>query len=134
MLKPCCKCQAVAYTLFRVVFGMLFLSHGGQKLLGWFGGTGMELSGMMTAAGYLELIGGALLIVGLFTQITAFILCGMMAVAYFMFHAGQGWWPLLNGGELAVLYCFAFLYMSSKGGGKWSLDAKWCPSSKEEKK
>jgi putative oxidoreductase len=74
-------------------------------------------------AGILEFFGGLLLLVGLFTRPVAFILSGMMAVAYFMAHAPDGFWPLLNRGELAALYCFVFLYLSAAGGGPWSLDA-----------
>src|SRR5205807_1342601 len=76
-------------------------------------------------AGALELVGGALLLVGLFTRPVAFILSGEMAFAYFMAHAGQGFWPLLNRGELAALYCFVFLYLAAAGGGPWSLDRAW---------
>ncbi len=78
---------------------------------------------MLYAAAGLELVGGALLIVGLFVRPVAFVLSGMMAVAYFMAHAPQGPFPIANGGEAAVLYCFAFLYMAAAGGGTWSIDA-----------
>jgi putative oxidoreductase len=75
-------------------------------------------------AGILELVGGAAIVLGLFTRPVAFILSGQMAVAYFMAHASQGFYPILNGGELAILYCFAFLYLAAAGAGPWSLDAK----------
>ena len=80
----------------------------------------MSLPGI---AGILELVGGVLLVIGLFTRTTAFILSGMTAVAYFIAHAPRGFYPILNGGELAVLYCFVFLYMAAAGPGPWSLDA-----------
>lgn len=109
---------------FRVMTGLLFLQHGTMKLLSipqtpMSGGT----DAMTLTTGTLELVGGALIVIGLFTRPVAFILSGMMAVAYFMAHAPQGFYPLLNGGELAVMYCFAFLYLSAAGGGPWSLDA-----------
>jgi putative oxidoreductase len=108
----------------RIVTGLLFLQHGTTKLLSFplspmSGGT----DGMTLTSGTLELVGGALIVVGLFTRPVAFILSGMMAVAYFMAHAPQGFYPLLNGGELAALYCFVFLYLSAAGAGPWSLDA-----------
>jgi putative oxidoreductase len=77
---------------------------------------------LMGVAGVLELFGGALVLLGLFTRPVAFVLSGEMAFAYFMAHAPQGFWPVLNHGEAAVLYCFAFLYFSAAGGGPWSLD------------
>jgi putative oxidoreductase len=109
---------------FRIMTGLLFLQHGTTKLLstplsGMSGGT----DAMTLTSGTLELVGGALIVAGLFTRPVAFILSGMMAVAYFMAHAPQGFYPLLNGGELAALYCFAFLYLSAAGAGPWSLDA-----------
>jgi putative oxidoreductase len=85
---------------------------------------GVQLFSLMGLAGILEVIGGLLIIIGLFTRVTAFVLAGMMAVAYFMAHAPQGFYPLLNGGELAVLYCFVFLYFSAAGPGPWSVDAR----------
>ncbi len=78
---------------------------------------------MMGAAGLLEFVGGLLIVLGLFTRPVAFVLCGEMAVAYFMQHAHRGFWPILNAGELAVLYCFIFLYLAVAGPGIWSLDA-----------
>jgi putative oxidoreductase len=79
----------------------------------------------MGLAGVLELFGGLLLLLGLFTRSVAFILAGEMAVAYFMAHAPKGFWPLLNRGELATLYCFVFLYLAAAGGGPWSIDHHW---------
>jgi putative oxidoreductase len=108
-----------------MIAGFLFLAHGSQKLFGFpGGGTGVpELVSLMGLAGILEFFGGLLLMCGLFTHTVAFILSGQMAVAYFKSHAGGGFWPILNRGELAALYCFLFLYLSAAGGGPWSLDA-----------
>jgi len=103
------------------------MAHGAQKLLGFPAPmtSPPALFSLIGLAGALELAGGALLLVGLFTRPVAFILCGEMAFAYFMAHAGQGFWPLLNRGELAALYCFVFLYLATAGGGPWSLDHAW---------
>lgn len=106
----------------RIVFGLVFLSHGVSKLFG-LPPFPMPMNGMLYAAAGLELVGGALLVVGLFVRPAAFVLSGMMAIAYFMAHAPQGPFPIANGGEAAVLYCFAFLYMAAAGGGTWSIDA-----------
>jgi putative oxidoreductase len=112
--------------LLRIIIGFLYLQHGMAKLFGMphiamF--DGVQLFSLMGAAGVLELVGGVLLLVGLFTRPVAFILCGQMAVAYFMAHAPNGFLPILNQGELAVLYCFAFLYLSVAGAGAFSIDA-----------
>lgn len=106
----------------RVVFGLIFLSHGTSKFFG-FPPFPMALNPLLTVAGTLELIGGALIVVGLFTRPVAFVLSGMSAAAYFIAHAPKGFFPSANGGEAAVLYCFAFLYLAAAGGGAWSLDA-----------
>lgn len=114
-------------SIFRVVLGLLFLAHGLVKLFGFPLGAQpgvVPLLSLFGLAGVLELVGGAAIIVGLFTRPVAFILSGQMAVAYFMAHASQGFYPILNGGELAILYCFAFLYLAAVGAGPWSLDAK----------
>lgn len=110
--------------LFRAVTGLLFMQHGGQKIFGYpVPQRGpFELISMSGAAGVLELVGGLLILLGLFTRPTAFVLSGLMAVAYFMVHAPQGLWPIANGGELAALFSFAFLYLFTAGGGAWSLD------------
>jgi putative oxidoreductase len=115
-----------AYALFRIVFGLLFVFHGLQKDLGMFGGMGgsaVPLVSTFGIAGAIEIVTGALIVIGLFTRPAAFIACGQMAVAYFTVHQPQGSTPLQNGGELAVLYCFAFLYIASRGAGIWSVDA-----------
>lgn len=117
--------------LFRIVVGLLFMQHGAQKLfgvLGGFGGTPGGTAEMLTLpwfAGVLEFVGGLLILIGLFTRIVAFLLSGQMAVAYFMVHAPQGFWPTQNGGELAALYAFAFLFLSASGAGRYSIDALW---------
>ena len=113
-------------SLLRVVVGFLFVIHGTQKLFSFPApapGGPFDVTTMFGAAGLIELIGGALIIAGLFTRAVAFVLAGEMAVAYFQMHAPKGFWPILNGGELAVLYCFTFLFMAAAGGGRWSLDA-----------
>jgi putative oxidoreductase len=112
----------------RLVVALLFMQHGGQKLFGvpasQHPGT-VTLLSLVGIAGALEFFGGILLLLGLFTRPTAFILSGQMAVAYFMAHAPRGFWPVINGGELAVVYCFVFLYLAMAGGGSWSVDRLW---------
>jgi putative oxidoreductase len=110
------------YAVFRIIFGLLFASHGAQKVLGLLGGPKAGAP-LMVASGWIELVAGLLIAVGLFAGIAAFIASGEMAVAYFMAHAPNGFWPLVNHGEAAVLYCFAFLYMAARGSGIWSVDA-----------
>jgi len=120
----------LTWTLLRMVSGVLIFSHGAQKLFGWFGGFGSDggTADLMTrfgVAGVLETIGGALLVLGLFTRPAAFLLSGMLAVAYFWIHAGRGsiwWWE--NRGELAALFSFVFLFLAVWGGGPYSLDAR----------
>jgi putative oxidoreductase len=112
--------------ILRIVIGFLYLQHGMAKLFGtphiaMF--DGLHLVSLMGLAGILELAGGLLILAGLFTRPVAFILSGEMAVAYFMAHAPHGFLPILNQGELAVVYCFVFLYLSVAGGGAFSLDA-----------
>lgn len=116
--------EPYALSLLRIVVGFTFSLHGYQKLFGLFGGIGapVHLASLLGAAGILETVGGALIFLGLYTRPVAFILCGEMAVAYFRQHAPQGLWPISNGGELAVLYCFIFLLLASAGAGPWSLD------------
>jgi putative oxidoreductase len=112
-------------SLVRIMVGFTFSLHGWQKLFGAFGGLGgfqPPLSSMLGAAGVIETIGGALIILGLFTRPVAFVLAGEMAIGYFRTHAPRGFWPLTNGGELAVFYCFFFLWLSAAGPGPWSID------------
>jgi putative oxidoreductase len=112
-------------SVLRIVAAFLFLAHGSQKLFGFPAPARAASGALVMVAGVLEFFGGLLLLLGLFTRIVAFILSGQMAVAYFMAHAPQGFWPVLNGGELAALYCFVFLYLAAAGGGAWSLDNLW---------
>ena len=115
-----------ALSVLRIVTGLMIIEHGMAKLLGWpvvAAFADLRLFSLLGLAGTLELVGGALLILGLFTQPVAFILSGEMAVAYFMVHAPRGFFPLVNGGSLAIIYCFACLYLSTAGGGPWSVDA-----------
>ena len=112
-------------SVLRIVAAFLFIAHGAQKLFGFLAPPDRPVFpafSFMWVAGALEFFGGALLLLGLFTRPVAFILSGMMAVAYFMSHAPQGFWPLQNRGELAALYCFVFLFLSVAGGGVWALD------------
>jgi putative oxidoreductase len=113
-------------SLLRIMTGLLFISHGISK---YFGYPHVEMFDKLQPispagiAGMLELVGGALIIVGLFTRPVAFILSGLMAFAYFLAHAPRDFHPILNGGESAILFCFIFLYLAAAGGGAWSLDA-----------
>ena len=116
------KYTNIALSLMRAVAGFLFLQHGAQKLFGALGGEAVELATLRGLAGVLEFFGGLLILLGLFTRPVAFLLSGMMAVAYFMVHAPRGFWPIQNGGELAALYSFVFLFLAAMGGGDWSLD------------
>ena len=110
-----------AFPLMRIVLGLMFSCHGAQKLFGVLGGQPMH-QGMMLLAGIIEFGGGLLMAIGLFTRVAAFIASGEMAAAYFMVHAKMGFWPIINKGELAVAYCFVFLYISAHGAGAFSLD------------
>jgi putative oxidoreductase len=116
----------ILLSVLRVVSAFLFMAHGTQKLLAWPVNqprNTVELMSLSGAAGILEVFGGAMLLFGLFTRPVAFILSGEMAVAYFLRHAPRDFWPILNGGEVAALFCFLFLYFAAAGGGAWSLDA-----------
>ena len=113
-------------SVLRIMAGLLFLQHGTAKHLKFpvvpmF--AKLELVSLPGIAGVIEIVGSLLLIVGLFTRCTAFVLSGLMAVAYFVAHAPRGFYPILNAGELAILYCFVFLYIAAAGPGPWSLDA-----------
>ena len=111
-------------SILRIVAGLLFFEHGTTKLLGFPPSEhSPEFLSLSWIAGALELVGGALLIVGLFTRPVAFIVSGEMAFAYWIAHAPQSPFPLLNNGDSAILYCFVFLYLAFAGGGPWSLDA-----------
>ena len=110
----------------RIVTGLLFLEHGTSKYINFpateYFANGVEVFSLMGLAGALEIIGGLLIIIGLFTRITAFVLAGFMAVAYFMAHAPNSFFPLQNQGDAAILFSFIFLYFSAAGAGPWSLD------------
>jgi putative oxidoreductase len=106
----------------RFVVGALFACHGAQKLFGALGGQVATDKPLMLVAGIIEFGGGFLMAVGLLTRIAAFVAAGEMAVAYFMVHAPQGFWPIVNKGEMAVSNCFVFLFIGAYGGGRYSLD------------
>jgi putative oxidoreductase len=113
-------------SILRIIAGLLILQYGMAKLLK-FPAVPMfakvELFSLYGLAGSLELVLGVLLIIGLFTRLAAFVLAGEMAFAYFMGHAPRGFYPILNGGDLAIIFCFVFLYLSAAGAGPWSVDA-----------
>ena len=112
-------------SVFRIIIALLYLQHGTAKLFGFphvANFDNLQLLSLMGVAGVIEVLGSSLVALGLFTRPAAFILSGEMAVAYFMAHAPHGFFPLLNRGEAAVFYCFAFLYLAVAGGGAWSLD------------
>jgi putative oxidoreductase len=114
------------YALFRIVFGLLFLMHGLQKLAGMFGGiqgNAVPIASLFGVAGVIECVTGTLIALGLFTSPAAFIASGMMAYAYFTVHFPTAPWPLMNGGEPAAMNAFAFLYIATRGSGIWSLDS-----------
>ena len=110
------------YALFRIVAGFLFMCNGLQKTLGMFGGQAPPLMSMAGAAGVIETVGGLLIMIGFLTRYAAFISSGEMAVAYFLVHQGMGPLPILNMGERAAFYSFAFLYIASRGAGTLSVD------------
>jgi len=113
------------YAAMRIVIGLLFFCHGLQKVFGWFGGVNgaaAPLLSLIGIAGLIELITGALITVGFATGTAAFIASGQMAVAYFIGHFPSGFWPIQNGGEESVFYCFVFLYMATRGARVWSVD------------
>ena len=116
--------QPRVLSILRIVTAFLFMQHGAQKILGFPAEQRypFDISSLSGVAGVLELFGGALLLIGLFTRPVAFLLSGLMAFAYFLVHAPQGFWPLNNGGELAALFSFVFLYIWTAGGGAWSID------------
>jgi putative oxidoreductase len=118
--------QPQVLSVLRFMAGLEILQHGTAKLLGFpalpqF--ANLQIGSLSGIAGVIELVGGALMVLGLFTRPAAFILSGMTAAAYFIAHAGKSFYPIANGGELAVLYCFVFLYIFAAGPGPWSVDA-----------
>lgn len=111
-------------SVLRIVAALAFMEHGLSKFFGFPMAFPMPLNPMMTAAATIETMGGALLLIGLFTRPVAFVASGMCAVGYFMAHAPKGLYPAVNGGETILLYCFIFLYLAAAGGGAWSADAQ----------
>ena len=116
------KWKEEAYVLMRFMMGFMLLCHGVQKLFGLLDGEGNP-QGLWMLAGFIETLGGSLVMVGLFTSLVAFVLSGEMAFAYFMVHAHLRFWPILNGGEIVVANCFTFLFIAAKGGGLLSVDS-----------
>ena len=114
--------EPAAYAAFRIVIGFLFLCHGAQKLFGAFGGHTQYHNPLLLAASIIEFAGGILVLLGLLTRFAAFLACGEMAFAYFMQHQPRGFLPIQNGGETAVLFCFAFLYIACHGAGKFAAE------------
>ena len=121
------KITDVTIFLLRVVAAYIFIQNGGWKLFGWFGimPEGTDIGTLMLIAGIVEVVGGFMILIGLWTRIAAFISSGQMAVAYFIAHANQGYWhvPLMNEGQPSVLLCFVFLFFAAYGAGIWSIDA-----------
>ena len=113
--------QEHTYALLRIVTGFLFIWHGTQKLFNFPKEFTYDLNAMMYAAGGIEMIGGILVMIGLFTRPAAFLCSGLMAAAYWMAHGSKTFFPIMNGGELAALFCFAFLYIAARGTGMWGL-------------
>ena len=123
MLKaPLARLSEPIYAIFRFAAGALFAFHGAQKLFGLFGGQQPPVGSQFWFAGVIELVCGILIAIGLLAGLAAFLASGEMAAAYFMAHAPKGTWPIENGGELAALYCFVFLYIAARGAGSFSVD------------
>jgi putative oxidoreductase len=112
------------YALMRIVAGLLFACHGAQKLFGLFGGQQVTLLSLFGAAGIIEFFGGLMIALGFFTGTAAFIASGEMVYAYYTMHMPKGNVPIQNGGELAALYCFVFLYIAARGVGMWGIDKR----------
>ncbi len=110
------------YAGLRILAGLMFALHGAQKLFGVLGGSQREVFSQLWIGGVIELVGGSLIALGLFTPWAAFVCSGMMAVAYFQFHQPKGFFPVVNKGESAILYCWIFLLVAAQGGGRFSLD------------
>ncbi|HSE43319.1 MAG TPA: DoxX family protein [Acidobacteriota bacterium] len=126
MTSPLSRFSSPFYALLRIIAGLMLSMHGTQKLFGWppaaQGHGPFPITSMPGIAGLLELVLGLLIAIGLLTWIAAFLASGEMAVAYWMVHFKGGFWPIINQGELAVLYCFVFLYIAAAGAGIWSID------------
>ncbi len=122
-------------SVLRIVVAFLYVAHGTQKLFGFPSAeprAPVPLGSLLGAAGAIETIGGVLLLIGLFSRPVAFVVAGEMAIGYFMSHAPHGFWPLVNRGEAAVLFCFTWLYLAAAGPGPWSLDALRTRASRRE--
>ena len=113
------------YTLLRFFIGVLFWFHGAQKLFGLFGGKRVPLAGQLGVAGIIEFVAGICIALGLLTSYMALVAAIEMAAAYLIAHAPGGTWPIQNGGELALIYMFVFLFIMAEGGGRWALDSMW---------
>ena len=120
-MKFLSKYEAHAYVLMRLIFGFLMTCHGVQKLFGVLGGSKVTDT-LLIVGSVIEFAGGILVALGFQTRIAAFVVSGEMAVAYFMAHASRGFFPIVNKGELAVAYCFAFLFIATRGVGSWGID------------
>ena len=121
-LKPW---QGTIYGVLRIFVGLLFMQHGLQKIFGLFGGLPPEAPEFVRwVAGLIELVGGAMVAAGFMTRIAAFLCSGLMAAAYFMAHFGKGFFPIENGGEITILYCWIFLFIAAHGAGKLSVDGE----------
>jgi putative oxidoreductase len=119
-VKPLQSLSDVAYLLLRIASGLLFACHGAQKLFGVLGGHQPPVGSQLWFAGVIEFVGGLLIAASVYASPVAFLASGEMAVAYFQAHAPKAPFPIQNGGELAVVYCFLFLYVATRGGGRWS--------------
>ena len=123
MYAPLSRFVEPTYAIMRVIVGLLFAFHGAQKLFGVFDSTARPIVSLMGLAGVIEFTAGLFVMIGLLAGVAAFIASGQMAFAYFFAHAPRGGWPIQNDGELAVLFCFLFLFISARGAGMWSVDA-----------
>jgi putative oxidoreductase len=123
MEKTLAPLAPYAFAILRIIAGLLFVAHGGQKVFGWFGGQPVPLGSLFGLAGIIEIVFGILITIGLLTSFAAFIASGQMAVAFFIGHFPKSLWPLENDGEPAVLFCFIFLFIATHGAGIWSVDA-----------
>lgn len=123
-MKFLSRLDGPAYALLRIVAGLLFLAHGVQKFFHFPTPFPMPLNPMLTSAGIIELVAGSLIMIGLFTRPAAFLASGMAAVGYWTAHAGKGFYPITNGGETIVLFCFVFLFIAAHGPGIWSVSKK----------
>jgi putative oxidoreductase len=112
-------------SVLRIIAGLLFMEHGLAKHFGFPAPPPFPVVGILLVAGAIEIVAGALIAIGLFTRTAAFIASGEMACAYFMFHFPKSFFPIINQGELAILYCFIFLFIALEGAGPWSIDAMW---------